>query len=86
MGDLLDNDNGDGSDDGGKGDVPLLANNELGVVAWLNLDKNGNGYLSVKIQLLDSTVNLFPTSDAVGRGLANLKAELDQQRERGGGR
>jgi len=43
MGDLLDNDNGDGSDDGGKGDVPLLANNELGVAAWLNLDKNGDG-------------------------------------------
>jgi len=45
------------------GDLPLFVNDNLGVAAWANEDTNGDFYVSVKINLLDRSVNLFVPDD-----------------------
>jgi len=46
-----------------KGGTPVLTNNQVGVAAWINEDKNGNAYLSVKLGVLETSVNLFVNND-----------------------
>jgi hypothetical protein len=46
-----------------QGRYPVLTNNE-DQAAWINTDKNGNTYLSIKIED-GEYLNLFPQSDAL---------------------
>lgn len=41
------------------GEAPVFRNKDLGLAAWINEDVNGNFYISVKINLLNRSVNLF---------------------------
>lgn len=61
--------------DSSGGDVPVLANNQEGAAAWVNTDKNGQPYLSVRLPLGLGSVNLFPENDAVITALNHVLDE-----------
>lgn len=55
--------------------APLFENSNLGVAAWVEEDKNGNAYLSVKLPLVDN-VNIFPSNDSVADKFNTFKDQL----------
>lgn len=67
---------------GSNNEKPFLVNRDEGVAAWVNTDKNGNAYLSVKLPLGLGYVNLFANTlqdDERKRDVMNkLRGALDE--------
>lgn len=64
-------------DSDGPGRYPVMTNSD-DQAAWINTDKNGNTYLSVKISDGDY-VNLFPQSDHLQIALNQIHEVQKQQ-------
>ncbi|MDY6777796.1 MAG: hypothetical protein SVU32_03960 [Candidatus Nanohaloarchaea archaeon] len=58
---------------------PFLENGREGAAAWLNKDKNGNAYISVRLPLNLGSLNLFPTNEKVEDALNQLLDYLEEQ-------
>lgn len=56
---------------------PVLENPGQGAVAFLNRDKNGDAYISVKLPLGLGGVNLFPASGEMEHALNQLASYLE---------
>jgi len=60
-------------DDQETGDRPVFQNRDEGVAVWLNTDKNGDGYLSIRLPLGLGYVNVFAVDDDLGTVLKQYK-------------
>lgn len=58
---------------------PFLVNRDEGVAAWVNTDKNGNAYLSVKLPLNLGCVNLFANTTQDDSRRANVMNALKDE-------
>jgi len=67
--------NNDKNDNGNK---PILENAGQGAVAFLNRDKNGDAYISVKLPLGLGGVNLFPANGKMEHALNQLASYLEK--------
>lgn len=69
----------DDANDDSSGRRPVLTNDNEGSAAWMNTDKNGNAYVSVRLPLGLGSLNLFPASDEVENALNQLHDHLEGQ-------
>lgn len=69
------NDYNNNQNQGNSNNAPVFENSNLGVAAWVEEDKNGNAYLSVKLPLVDN-VNIFPRDDQVADAMNSFARNL----------
>lgn len=65
-------------DENNRSKKPVLSNNQEGVAAWLDTDKNGNTYLSLKLPLGLGHVNIFPQGEESREGFNKLTDHLQE--------
>ena len=58
---------------------PVLSNNKQGVAAWLETDKNGNAYISLKLPLGLEYVNVFPSDEDTREAFNKLSGYLKEE-------
>lgn len=69
---------GDEEDEDREHKRPFLENRSEGSAAWLNKDKNGNAYISIRLPLGLGSLNLFPVNDGVEDALNQLLDYLEE--------